>query len=112
MEESIHDCTWDEETGRPITKLNRELDDILQSVKDLDYVDISLITQETARPSDASASDTFIPQLDTNTVSTFGTVKEKNTKTHDVDVDDKSILSGITLDSCMSKMDMLKILVG
>lgn len=64
--------------------------------------------------------------MDTNTVSTFGTVKEKTTKTaglsktQDVDTDDKSILSGITLDSRMSKMevefsgmsDMLKILVG
>ena len=126
MQESIHDCTWDEETGRPLTKLDRELDDILQSGEYLDYVDISLITQETVRPSDTKASDTFIPQLDTNTVSTFGTVKEKAkkaaglSKTHDVDTDDKSILSGITLDSRMSKMevefssmsDMLKILVG
>ena len=41
-------------------------------------------------------------------------------KTHDVSIDDKSTLSGITLDSRMSKMeeefssmaDMLKILVG
>ena len=89
-------------------------------------MDISLITQETERPSDAIASDTFIPELDTNTVSTFGTVKEKTAKTtrlsknHGVDADDKSTLSGITLDSRMSKMevefssmsDMLKILVG
>ena len=126
MQETIHDCTWDEESGRPLTKLDRELDDILQSGEDLDWVDISLITQETSRPSDAITSDTFIPQLDTNTVSTFGTVKEKPTKTagflktQDADTDDKSILSGITLDSRMSKMevefsgmsDMLKILVG
>jgi len=126
MQESIHQCTWDEETGRPLTKLDRELDDILQSGEDLDYVDISLITQETERPSDAITSDTFIPELDTNTVSTFGTVKEKTAKTtrlsknHGVDADDKSTLSGITLDSRMSKMevefssmsDMLKILVG
>ena len=125
MQESIHDCTWDEETGRPLTKLDRELDDILQSGEDLDYVDMTLITQENARPSD-TISDTFIPQLDTNTISTFGTVKEKIkrtaglSKTHDVNIDDKSILSGITLDSRMSKMeeefssmaDMLKILVG
>ena len=103
MQQSIHDCTWDEKTGRPLTKLDRELDAILRTGDDLDYVDISLITQETARPSDAIASDTFIPQLDTNTVSTFGTVKDKTTKTvglsknHAIDVDDKSILSGITL---------------
>ena len=89
-------------------------------------MNISLITQETARPSDAIAPDTSIHQLDTSTVSTFGTVKEKTTKTgglpktHDVDIDEKFILSGITLDSRMSKIevelsgmsDMLKILVG
>ena len=88
-------------------------------------MDISLITQETARPSD-TISDTLFPQLDTNTISTFGTVKEKIkrtaglSKTHEVNLDDKSVLSGITLDSRMSKMevefsgmsDMLKILVG
>ena len=44
IQESIHDCTLDEETGRPLTKLDRELYDILQSGEELDYVDISLIT--------------------------------------------------------------------
>ena len=126
MQETIHDCTWDEETGRPLTKLDRELDDILQSGEDLDYVDMSLITEQITRPSAATTSNTFIPQLDTNTVSTFGTVKDRTTRTigltrsQEVDADDKSILSGITLDSRMSKMesefssmaDMLKILVG
>ena len=126
MQETIHDCTWDDETGRPLTKLDRELDDILQSGEDLDYEDMSLITQEPTRPREATTSNTCIPQLDTNTVSTFGTVKDKTTRTigltrtQEVDADDKSILSRITLDSRMSKMetefssmsDMLKILVG
>ena len=126
MQETIHDCTWDEETGRPLTKLDRELDAILQSGEDLDYVDMSLITEQITRPSEATTSNTFIPQLDTNTVSTFGTVKDRTTRTiglsrsQDVNTDNKSILSGITLDSRMSKMesefssmaDMLKILVG
>ena len=86
---------------------------------------MSLVTQEPTRPSEATTSDTFIPQLDTNTVSTFGTVKDTTTRTigltrtQEDDADDKSILSRITLDSRMSKMetefssmsDMLKILV-
>ena len=71
MQELIHDCTWDKETDRPLSKLDRELDDILQSGEDLDYVDISLITQETARPSDAIASNTFIPQLECICQKTF-----------------------------------------
>ena len=61
MQETIHDCTWDEETGRPLTKLDRELDDILQSGEDLDYVDMSLITEQITRPSAATTSNTFIP---------------------------------------------------
>ena len=81
MQEAIHDCTWDEETGRPVTKLDRELDNILQLGDDLDYIDMSLVTQEPTRPSEATTSNTFIPQLDTNKISTFGTVKDKQTRT-------------------------------
>ena len=126
MQAQIHECTWDEETGRPLTKLDMELYDILQTGDDLDYVDISLITNEDIRPSEAVTTETFIPELDNNSVSTFGTVKDKNTeakrlsKTPNMDVDEISTLSGITLDSRMSKMEevfsnmtnMLKILVG
>lgn len=50
------------------------MDDILQTGNDLDYVDISMIEGKT-RPSDAITSNTFTPELDTNIVSTFGTVK-------------------------------------
>ena len=45
MQETIHNYTWDDETGRPLTKLDREIDDILQLGEDLDYVDMSLLTQ-------------------------------------------------------------------
>ena len=82
--------------------------------------------KEDIRPNDAVTSETFIPELDTNSVSTFGTVKDKNTETQGLskipimDSDEKSTLSGITLDSRMSKMEeecfnmtnMLKILVS
>ena len=105
MKAQIHECTWDEETGRPLTKLDRELDDILQTGDDLDYLDITMITNEDIRPSDVVTTETFIPVLDNNSVSTFGTVKDKNTETKGlykspiIDADGKSILSGITLDS-------------
>ena len=120
-----HDCTWDEKTGRPVTKLDRELDDVLQTKDNLEYVDISLITKEVIRPSDAIASSTFILELDTGTRSNFGRVKDKTLKAIGLsrippsDADEKSTISGITLDIRMSKMeeelssmsDMLKILV-
>ena len=61
MQTIIHACTWDKETGRPVTKLDRELDGILQTGDDLDYVEISLITKKVIRPSDTIASKSFIP---------------------------------------------------
>ena len=110
IQELIHKCTQDEETGRPLTKLDRELDDILKIDDDLDYVDITLITKEETRPNEAIASTIFVPELDDNTVSTFGTVKDTTTKaielskTQRIDDDERSILSRITLESCMSKI--------
>ena len=87
---------------------------------------MTLLMTETERPNEAIASNTFIPQLDTNSVSTFGTVKDTTprtaglTNTQVIDVDEKSALSGITLDSRISVMeqefssmsDMLRILVS
>ena len=126
MQELIQKCTWDEETDRSLTKLYKELDDILKSGNDLDYVDINLITKEETRPNEAIVSNIFVPELDDNTVSTFFTSKDTTTKaiglsrTQIIDDVERSILSGITLDSCMSKMEdkftsmtnMLPILVG
>ena len=126
MQQLINECTWDKETGRSLTKLDRELDDMLQTGDDLDYVDISLIMTETTRLNDAVTSNNFIPELDTNAISTFGAVKNKTikvigfSKAPVIDVDEKSTISGITLDSCMSKMEeeyssmtnMLKTLVS
>ena len=126
MQQLIHECTWDEKTGRPLTRLDRELDDILKTGENLDYVDMTLLMTETERPNEAIASNTFIPQLDTKSVSTFGTVKDTTprtsglTNTQVIDVDEKSALLGITLDSLISVMekelssmsDMLRILVS
>ena len=105
MQELIHKYTWDEETGRPLTKLDRELDEIFRIGDDLDYVDITLITKEETRPSEAIASNIFVSELDDNTLSTFFTVKDTTTKAIVlskiiiIDDDERSILSGITLDS-------------
>ena len=126
MQELIHECTWDEETCRPLTKLDKELDDILKTDNELDYVDITLITKEETWPNEAIASKKIVLELGDNTVSTFGTVKDTTSKSIELSKtkimydDERSILSGITLDSRMSKMEeefmsmtnMLKILVG
>ena len=73
MQEDISEVTWDKATGRPLTKLDRELDDILDGGTKLDYVDLTLLQDEPEHPN--APSDTFIPQLDDTSISTFGTVK-------------------------------------
>lgn len=77
----ISEVTWDPETGRPLSKLDRELDDILEDGDTLEYVDISLITSTSSdRPSSVTPSCTFVPQLDSTSVSTFGTVAPPTTR--------------------------------
>ena len=110
----ISEVTWDQETGRPLSKLDRELDDILEDGETLDYVDISLITSaSTDRPSSATPSNTFVPQLDSTSVSTFGTVSpERNTKpkvsispTSTTENDTTTIVSGMTMETKMSHLE-------
>ena len=89
-------------------------------------MDVSLTTTEDIRPSDTLASNFFVPELDTDALYTFGTVKDKLMKAIGLsripitDADERHTLSGVTLDSRMSKMeeefssmlDMLKTLAG
>ena len=57
----IHKCVQDEEIGRLLKKLDRELDEIFQMGDHLYYLNIYLITKEDVIPSGAVASNTFIP---------------------------------------------------
>ena len=77
----IHDTTWDEEKQRPVSMLDKELDDILDAGDALEYVDIELIKlQEKPAALSPSISDKFIPQLDNSSVSTFGTAPSTSSK--------------------------------
>ena len=123
----ISEVTWDPETGRPLSKLDRELDDILQNGESLEYVDILLLTNETERPATAP-SDTFVPQLDTTSVSTFGTLSpsrpQKSSATisppTSPDTDNATTVSAMTMETKMSQLEsrfdnieaMLHTLVG
>ena len=72
---AISKVTWDPETDRLLSKLDRELDDILEDGASLEFVDISLITSPSSEcPASIAPSNTFVPRLDTDSVSTFGTV--------------------------------------
>ena len=91
----------------------------------MDYVDLTLLTETEDRP--PGPSNTFIPQLDVGSVSTFGTVKDNN-KAYRTSLSRKtssaspttSVMSAVTLDSRISTMEtsfkkmetMLTLLVG
>ena len=112
-QEFINEVTWDDTTGRPLSKLDRELDDILEVGDALDYVDITHLTTPTERPTIVAASDTFIPQLDTASVSTFGTISPTarlevaSPVSHDSSLnhDNGTVVSAITVDSRFSSLE-------
>ena len=77
----IHDTTWDEEKQRPISKLDKELDDILDAGDALEYVDLELFNlQEKPATQQSKISDKFIPLVDNSSVSTFRTVHSNSPK--------------------------------
>ena len=112
-QELIKEVTWDQTTGRPLSKLDCELNDILEVGNSLDYVDITHLTTPTESPTIVAASDTFIPQLDTASVYTFGTisptarlevaspVSHDSSLTHDYG----TIVSATTVDSRLSSLE-------
>ena len=109
MQESISEVTWDEATGRPLTKLDRELDDIIECGDNLDYIDLTVLDDVDNRP--PAPSNTFIPQLDNESVSTFGTIKTNNNPTASLSRKRSSntVVSEMTidtLDSRVSNMEM------
>ena len=61
VQAQVKDFTWDTDTGRPTSKLDRELDNILKDGEDLEFVDMSLVNKSDERPSSATLSNTFIP---------------------------------------------------
>ena len=112
-QEMINEVTWDETTGRPLSKLDRELDDILEVGDALDYVDITLLTNPKERPSIMVASNTSIPQLDTASVSTFGTilptaqleVASPVSQDSSLNNDNGTVVSAMTVDSCLFSLE-------
>ena len=71
-QELISTTEWDEKTGRPISLLDRELDDILLQGKAIELIDLSFLKEDNqASPENLLPSQTYIPQLDSTSVSTF-----------------------------------------
>ena len=97
--------------------MDRELDEILEESNQPEYVDISLLTDSSERPLASSPSDTFIPQIDAQSVSTFGTTTpcklspdSRNghttaTLSPTSSDDNHTLVSEMTLDSRVSKIE-------
>ena len=110
MQDLIQEVTWDEKTGRPLTKLNRELDDILEKGSNMEYVDLTMLATIDERPDPHAPSNTFIPNLDSGSISTFGTVKTKKkqlpslSRTRSTDTDSSTVFAEVTLDTLGSRV--------
>ena len=126
-QELISEVTWNPVSGRPLTKLDRDLDDIIEVGDDLEYVNISLITLTVKRPPPIFPSDILIPHLDTDSVSTFDMIKPSATprvasisQPPQVYEDGATVISAMTMDNQVSHMEtrfenieqMLQLLVG
>ena len=110
-QQEISEITWDEETNRPVSKLEKELDDILNEGTTLEFVDMSLLEdKDPKRPEAVAPSDTFVPKLDTDSHSTFGTVKQTTTTpsaglNKTVGHDNGTVVSEMTLDTRITEIE-------
>ena len=86
----IKETTWDED-NKPISKLDRELDAIIDSDDKLDYVDMTHFQEQDSKLTASTNPSTifepklteqapvpFIPAVDDDTVSTFGTMASRS----------------------------------
>ena len=110
-QEKIHNTLWDSDLNRPVSKLDQELDGFLEEGDNLEFVDISLLTDSTPSRPIISPSATFTPQLDTNSVSTFGArvhsqpspyLTQPNPPT---ETDQNTAMSGLTIESRMTTVE-------
>ena len=86
----IKETTWDKD-NKPISKLDRELDAIIDSDDKLDYVDMTYFQEQDSKLTASTNPSTifepklteqapipFIPAVDDDTVSTFGTMASRS----------------------------------
>ena len=111
-QEIIANTTWDD-SGCPGFQLDQELDDILAADGVIGYVDLSLLKEDKlARPSSTPAiSNTFLPQLDEHSISTFRDnpattiVNQSKSDSGQTSKNAFSTVSNVTMDSHVSEME-------
>ena len=111
----IEETTWDKD-GHPMSKLDRELDQVLADDDTLDYVDISFFADvddkaSSTKPSaifqpQPTAPIPFIPLVDDTSVSTFGTTSPtKKASPPDLHTVAGSTSSDVSMLSRVSKVE-------
>ena len=96
-----------------MSKLDVELDNILEADNKIEFIDLTALKEQDspARPDTPAISTTFVPQLDEQTISTFGTSpglqfvtpKKNGNDSHSNGA--QSCVSGLTIDSRVSKVE-------
>ena len=111
-QEEIHDTIWDEEKDRPVSKLERELDEVLEAGDIIEFVDMSLVTEETSKTTATSPiSSKFVPVLDTCSISTFsttpGATNHSNSISNSIALkgDSQTTVSDVTIESKISRLE-------
>ena len=116
-QEEIHDTTWDEDNDRPVSKLEKELDDVLAAGEGVEFVDLTLLKESAAPATNVTTpiSSRFVPVLDTDSISTFGTTPgvNKSSATGSSSFsnsialagDSQTTVSDVTIESKISKLE-------
>ena len=113
----VKETTWDE-NDRPISKLDRELDEMIAEDDKIDYVDTSFFAEietPTTKPSDtfdpkvtAEAPMPFIPLVDDTSVSTFGTSPAKSYMPSNNTTTTGSVTSEVSMVSVLSRVSKVE----
>ena len=113
----VKETTWDKE-GRPMSKLDRELDDMIAADDALDYVDISFFhshkdttespTKKDAPHISAEGPVPFVPIIDAQSVSTFGTTASKSPQKRGTSDDNSSYTSSTSMVSILSRVSQVE----
>ena len=111
-QEIIASTVWSD-TGEPKSQLDVELDSILEADNKIEFIDLTALNEHNtpSRPAAPAISTTFVPQLDDQTISTFGASPGRAFVTPRKNGDDspsigaQSCVSGLTIDSRVSKVE-------
>jgi len=113
----VKETTWDKD-GHPMSKLDRELDEMIAADDSLDYVDMSFFASFDESTKTTTSKDTpqlstdgpvpFVPIIDDQSVSTFGTTASKSPQKCSNRDENSSVTSATSLISVLSRVSKVE----